>query len=192
LQDDLQRARLTVFLDLRDMQGNLDSTMRKHLEQSDFVIPILTPKFLERAQDSSTNIAFEFGLTLKKAETNPASLLSILRSGSFPEVVKGPLAPLMKHLIYMGQKEVRLEALLSSISDSLGLIPVIYGISIRDKAYAGILQEWRNNGLTRLPTLLSGTVERTVLLEQLPSRLPTKRLHLPAAYPSNPRYWGCG
>ncbi len=47
-QEDLERAGIQVFLDVRDMQGHLDTTMRQRLADSDFVLPILTPRFLER------------------------------------------------------------------------------------------------------------------------------------------------
>ncbi len=165
LQDNLELAGITTFLDIRDMQGNLDVTMRNNLEASDFVIPILTPRFLARAEDPKTNLSFEFNLTLEKTKANPAAMLPILHTGQFQEVVKGPLAVLPKHLIYTIRAETRIEPYLVNLSP-LGLIPIIYGIRIGDQDYENLLTTWRHSHLTRLPPSLPHAIERRGLMAE--------------------------
>lgn len=166
LQDNLERARIKVFYDVRNMQGHFDTTIKKNLQESDFIVLILTPKFLERVQNSSSKLAFEFKLTLEKAAVYPESTLPILYSGTLCEVVQGQLSPLREHLIYTVEKNP-IESLLVELSNPLGLIPVIYGISPDDREYQQILKRRLNGKLTRLPLPLIGMIQRTTVLNQL-------------------------
>lgn len=166
LQDDLQRAGINVFYDLRDMKGHLDTTMQQQIENSDFVIPVLTPEFLSRVQNSETHLAFEFRLMLEKVNRERGGLLPVLHAGTLEGVVQGPLLPLMSYLIYIGKID-RFDELLVGLSDPVGLIPTIYGIRMGDKDYEAILRKWRSHNLTRLPYVLPDHIPRITLLEQL-------------------------
>jgi len=44
LQHDLKHAGITVFLDVRSMQLNMDETMKKKIESSDYIFVICTPR----------------------------------------------------------------------------------------------------------------------------------------------------
>ncbi len=166
LQDDLEQAGIKVFYDLRDMQGHLDSTIKENLQNSDFILPILTPKFLERIQNSDSKLAYEFKLTLEKAQAHPGSVLPILRSGTFNDL-KHSLASLAEYLIYTITPGVRMEPLLIGLSSPCGMIPVIYGIRIGDREYHKILSKWLDGCLIRLPQLLPNVIERSAILNQL-------------------------
>ncbi len=172
LKHDLNMAGIEVFLDVQNMSGNLEKTMLDNLTASDFIIPILTPRFLERARDPNTNLAFEFKETLKKAQANPAAVLPILREGGFQDVVKDELAILSKQMIYTIQANVNVDPFLVNLSDPLGLIPVIYGFKNdgQDKyqqAYQDLLTAWLSSDLNRLPSLLPDPIERSSAFQQL-------------------------
>jgi tetratricopeptide (TPR) repeat protein len=178
LQEKLEAAGITVFFDLRDMKGDLDDIMREKLLEADFVLPILTPQFLKRVTegyDAKTsgkkpnNLFFEFELTLEKARLKPNSVMPILRSGAFGEVVTGHLAPLRGKMIYTCTVGTRTAPLLVGLSDPLGFIPVMYNIRIGDQAYQDLLRTWLDGSLTRLPQVLPDVVERQVPLHQLTS-----------------------
>ncbi|MDF3055051.1 MAG: putative ATP/GTP-binding protein [Gammaproteobacteria bacterium] len=172
LKQNLELAGMHVFLDIENMSGKLKETMRREIEESDFVIPILTPRFLERARDPNTNLAFEFRETLKKAEKSPASILPVLREGGFRDVVKDELAVLSEDLIYTIRSDVKTEPFLVGLSDPLGLIPVIcdwnHGLSHASKQeYQDLITDWLATNLNHLPQRLSHSVEREALMEKL-------------------------
>lgn len=144
-----------VFLDVHSMSGNFKETMLRELTESDFVIPILTPQFLERAHNKETNLAFEFEQTLIKAQANPASIVPILLEGSFQDVVKDELAIWREDMVYTVQDNIK--PLLVNLSNPLGLIPVLYGLKNegQDKYqqdYQHLLTIWRNSDLDHLPS----------------------------------------
>ena len=64
LATDLEAAGHTVFYDLSDMEGKVDETMRQNLGKSNVVLPICTPDFCERVQETDSHAAFEYRLTL--------------------------------------------------------------------------------------------------------------------------------
>lgn len=167
LQDDLQAAGIEVFFDIRDMELNLKDTMQTNLEKSDFVLPILTPRFLERAGDQKTNLHFEFNLTQQKESAKSGSLIPIQYAGTFGDVVQGPLAPLGGHLIYSAQ-DIQYESLLIALDGPKGLIPVIYGWrASEDQEYQNLLKKWYQDRLTRLPLPPSNVIERKTEMDKI-------------------------
>jgi len=86
LRDNLLMAGVKdVFYDIYDMQGNMKETMKTRIEDADLIILIGTPRYRQRALDTSTNVAYEFQQVIEKLKSNPHALLPILYSGSFTE-----------------------------------------------------------------------------------------------------------
>ncbi|MCE3239061.1 MAG: hypothetical protein K0R24_2042 [Gammaproteobacteria bacterium] len=163
LQNDFERAGIQTFLDVRDIQGNMDAVMRDNLTTSNFVLPILTPAFLARVEEQGAkrnNLQFEFQLMMEKAKDNPTCIVPILYAGGFREVVQGVLSPLAKQLVYRLQANTRLEPYLVGLSDPLGLIPVMYGIRFNDPAYQALHLTWLESSLTSLPLPLPHAIAR--------------------------------
>jgi hypothetical protein len=163
LQNDFESAGIETFLDVRGMQDNMDVVMRKNLETSDFVLPILTPAFLTYVEGQMAKpnyLQFEFQLMMEKVKANPACVLPVLHAGEFYDVVRGPLAPLAKQLVYRLQANTRLEPYLVGLSDPLGLIPVMYGIRFNDAAYEALHLAWLESSLTYLPPPLRDAISR--------------------------------
>lgn len=166
LQDDFERAGVQVFLDVRGMQGDRDVTRRNHLETCDFIMPILTPRFLARIQDEKpNNLQFEFNLMIEKAKKNPACLLPISldiegNEGEFCEGVFQKNLFFPQKFIYILKYHTKLERYLVGLSDPVGLIPVIYGIQFNDPAYYNLFGAWQKSCLTCLPKSLPQAIER--------------------------------
>jgi hypothetical protein len=177
LEADLELAGISTFLDIRDMSGGLEETMLAELNSSDFIIPILTPRFLERAHDPKTNLAFEFRQTMERFKKSPACILPILREGGFRDVIKDELADLSKGLIYTIQSNVKTEPFLVNLSNPLGLIPVIYGwnhvLRHEDRqVYQDLLTAWYASSLNHLPQPLPNAIEREELMKKLQASVP--------------------
>jgi len=47
-----------VFYDIYDMQGNMKETMKTRIEDADLIILIGTPRYRQRALDTSTIVAY--------------------------------------------------------------------------------------------------------------------------------------
>ncbi|MCC2666890.1 MAG: Kinesin light chain, partial [Gammaproteobacteria bacterium] len=163
LQNDFERAGIQTFLDVRDMQGNIDVVMRDNLLASDFVLPILTPIFLARVKEDGeklNNLQFEFNLMMEKVKTKPACVLPILHGVAFREVTEECPELLARQMGYQLQTSTRLEPYLVGLSDPLGIIPVMYGIRFNDSAYKALYLGWLESKLTSLPLPLSHAIAR--------------------------------
>jgi len=95
LKDDLERAGFTVFLDLRNMAGDITKKMETNIDSSNTVLLIATPRLKTRSQIQTTNIAFEVEQIRnkrKKENNNLKAVIPIIRSGdhatSVPEDLK--------------------------------------------------------------------------------------------------------
>ena len=143
LQDDLQKAGISVFLDIGDMHGHMKQRMEDNLKSSDVIITINTPRFKARAEAvPETNLGFEYRLTLEKTKDIPYGIFPLHYSGdfkdSFPEELK-------KYLVRDCRDIEQYKEILVATQRPLGIIPAIYGIDCDDdQEYQSLVHQWRN------------------------------------------------
>jgi hypothetical protein len=169
LKQDLRKAGVSAFLDLQSMSGDLKGTMQQEIAKADFILPILTPRFLDRAKEPDSNLAFELKHMLDKQETNLHCIIPILRSGSFSDVVCGPVSPLSKFLVLTCTEESGYRNFLVGTSPR-GLLPTILGLGSDDPAFTSALQCWHESGLTNLPFKPTSFHGRTEVMAELGNR----------------------
>jgi hypothetical protein len=138
LRNDLQKAGMSVFLDIGDMHGDMKVRMEKNLKASDVIITINTPRFKARAEAvPQTNLGFEYQLTLEKAKDIPYGIIPLHYSGSFNEAFPDSLKAYLirkngkDNLIHSAQEEGYCDTLVAT-QRPLGIIPAIYGIDCDD------------------------------------------------------------
>jgi hypothetical protein len=90
LESYLYKLGFPVFLDIRDMHGNMPHAMTQGLDRSGFVLLMGTPRLKQRVEaDRNSNVAFEFQRIVTKANQNPHSLLLLMLEGddstAFPD-----------------------------------------------------------------------------------------------------------
>jgi ankyrin repeat protein len=149
LEKDLEKLGITVFLDIKKMQGNLRDTMAKNIQDSDYFLLIGTPRFKQRIafddQDQpTTNVAYEFSHIWAKRDPQLNNLLPILYEGnvnsSFP-------AQLATALIRDARLADSYHNLLVD-TNPLGLLPVLYQLPTAPpalrKEYEACLQSFKN------------------------------------------------
>ncbi len=173
LRDDLQQVGVSVFLDIGDMHGDMGKRMRENLDESDLILTINTPRYAQRATSvPQTNLGFEYELTLKKAEINPKSVITLHYEGeldkAFPETLKQFPRYDCRSL------EDYSESLVGNKGLS-GIIPTILGINVKeDPEYQDLVQQWRQEKLNYLPEYNKEFVGRAEQLEKLKKALEAK------------------
>jgi len=70
-RDHLLKLNVKVFLDLRDMELNMDDTMKFNIIDSDFIFIICTPRYKLRIQNTISNARKELDFILKKKNIIP-------------------------------------------------------------------------------------------------------------------------
>lgn len=178
LRDDLQKAGISVFLDIGDMHGHMKKRMHDNLKDSDVIITINTPRFKTRAEAvdmlsrPKTNLGFEYKLTLEKSKDIPYGIIPLHYSGGFNDSFPGALK---EYLIRDCRDIEQYSAALVATQRPLGIIPAIYGIdSDDDGAYRRVVEQWRlekmkNNSLPSFNA--NNFTGREVLLESLEQML---------------------
>lgn len=127
MTQDLSQVGIQIFLDIKNMQGDMEECMKNNIVSSDYILLIGTPRYKSRASQN-TNVAFELKLILEKVAQGKNSgnnniLLPLLYSGdfgsSFPEGVT-------KSLVRDFRDAKNYYHLLGGSTKPLGLVPDIY------------------------------------------------------------------
>jgi hypothetical protein len=125
ISEDLRTVGITVYLDITNMKGNMESWMKESIDSSDFVMLIGTPRYKARASQNDTNVAFEFQLIQQKLNSTNITytLLPLLYYGdfqtSFPSGVD-------KYLIRDFRDMGKYYHNLLGVAKPLGILPNIY------------------------------------------------------------------
>jgi hypothetical protein len=173
LRDDLQGVGVSVFLDIGDMHGDMGKRMRENLDASDIILTINTPRYAQRAtQVPQTNLGFEYELTLKKAEVNPKSVVTLHFDGELDKAYPESL----KHFPrYDCRKLEDYSENLVGMKGLPGIIPTILGINVNEDAgYQSLVKQWREEKLNYLPEVNKEFVGRIEQLEKLEKALEDK------------------
>lgn len=150
LEQDLEAMGMSVFLDVLDMNDDMNEKMRSGITNSDAAIIICTPMLKARAQ-SETNIAFEIHNILERKLELPASfqILPLLYSGKFAESVPAELGHFLVRDCVDKSKYVDQMVRLDTPS---GIVPGLLGIRRGHSAYSALLTRYRLTCATNLPT----------------------------------------
>jgi hypothetical protein len=144
LSDDLERAGIKTFLDIKCLKGNINHWMKNNIAQSDYIILIGTPRYQKRITNGS-NVALELGFIREKlknetkVKNNPNVLIPILYEGSFdssfPEDVKS-------YLIRDFIEPRNYHHCMVELSSPLGIIPHIYPELQGNNKYKSLLAKF--------------------------------------------------
>jgi len=144
LQEDLMHAGFAdVFLDIKNMSGNLQETMRAGLANSQVIFFICNPRFVARLKeaDKERGLGFEVQEVLAAAKKSGSELmvLPILQAGTPEESIPELLQEFVdKHGFIDFSKEYQKK--LTGFMDADGLIPKAYQINVQDREYQAILR----------------------------------------------------
>jgi hypothetical protein len=143
LRDDCQCLGMYVFLDVGDMQGDIEKRMRDGVAASDVVFLIGTSCLKERTTDASTNVALEWGCIQTKCRSHPDALFPLLYQGdfatSFPPGVLKKLVRDFRDPVHYYTNMLELMP--------LGLIPSLYGIrdDSRYRFYKTLIERFQHH-----------------------------------------------
>ena len=125
LSKDLRVLNVQTFLDIQDMQGDMNSWMKKCIDESDYYLVIGTPTYKRKTLEAKSNVAFELNLiyekvALARSRGNNNILFPLLYEGTFDS----SFPPEMKaHLIRDFRTFHSYFHSLTGMENPLGLIP---------------------------------------------------------------------
>ncbi len=129
LSKDLGSLGRKVFLDIENMTGRLEATMRTEIFASDYFLLIGSPRYKQRAAEQ-TSVAFEYRLMSDKINQSPTPqsdkmLLPVWYSGTFDEAFPPGVS---EHLIRDFRNPQQYYHGLLGLSEPVGLIPHLYPV----------------------------------------------------------------
>ena len=125
LSKDLRVLNIQTFLDIQDMQGDMNSWMKKCIDESDYYIVIGTPTYKRKTLEAKSNVLFELNLiyekvALAKSRGNNNVLFPFLYEGT----LDSSFPPEMKvHLIRDFRTSNSYSHSFAGLESPLGLIP---------------------------------------------------------------------
>ena len=162
LATDLEAAGHTVFYDLRDMERKVDETMRQNLGKSNVVLPVCTPDFCKRVEETDSNAAFEYRLTLTALREKTKRIFPIRLWGEAAAAVPPELQGL--DVYDMTTNEAYTRSVLHR------LLPALLGPS---QAYQTALSTLQTEVLSQKPALPEPQLLREGVLDAIDARFST-------------------
>jgi len=180
LQEDLERSAFAqVFLDIKNMTGNLQDTMRDGLKNSNVIFFICNPRFVARLKeaDKERGLGFEVQEVVAAAKVRDSKLmvLPILQAGTVETSIPAELQQFVSQNGYIDFREPddyqkRLTGFITEPTDK-ALIPKIYKITESDEEYQSILQRYYVSNTPSQELILFGREDK---LEELDSGFNTQ------------------
>jgi len=161
LQEDLLHAGFAdVFLDIKNMSGNLQETMRKGLANSQVIFFICNPRFVARLKeaDKERGLGFEVQEVLASVEKRGSALmvLPILQAGTPETSIPKELQAFVGRQGFIdlrGESDVY-QKQLTGFMAAEGLITKACQISVQDIEYQTLLRRhYLSTALPEVPTL---------------------------------------
>jgi len=137
LETDLGKLGIGIFLDIKDLYGNMREWMKKSIEASDYIILIGTPRLKERV-GQDTHAAYEFTLIRAKNENNPNVLIPLLYAGEFNTAFPGEISKI--DLIRDIRNEKFYWKMMVGLVNPIGLVPSLFSALRKDHDYKSLLE----------------------------------------------------
>ena len=144
------------------MEGKVDETMRQNLGESNVVLPICTPDFCERLQETDSSAAFEYRLTLTALREKTKRIFPIRLWGEAAAAVPPELRGL--DVYDMTTNEAYTRSVLHR------LLPALAGPS---ESYSAALSTLQTEVLSQKPALPEPQLLREGVLDAIDARFST-------------------
>jgi len=182
LQEDLIHAGFAdVFLDIKNMSGNLQETMRTGLANSQVIFFICNPRFVARLKeaDKERGLGFEVQevLAATKKPDSKLMVLPILQAGTAEESIPEELQEFVRknRVIDLRGEHAVYQKQLTGFMAADGLLNKAYQISVKEPEYQAILRRhYLSTALPELPKLFG----RATALEELATRLQSQSVQI--------------
>ncbi len=130
IKNDFKLLGVEVFLDIYDMNHNMNTIMSSNIEKSDVIFLIGTPRLKVRLMNDSSPAAFEYRHIQEKLARSPTCILApLLFEGDYGDALPEGLSS--EYLIRDMKSDEAHEHIMTTLSDPMGLIPCVFRLNQR-------------------------------------------------------------